>query len=188
MDSLKNTKSLSLVSTVMFGRRTPHILPVLFVTGLVVTLPTISNSAITPSPKYLAAVIQEITRLGHTIDCSDSSGLCTVQQQNNAIASAKEKTEAAVTIQIDDASATVSLVINDFLNGEVVSNDTMRKLMELNHKMIVAKLSINPENDTVTLCAVINTDSNFDRKTFRSVFKGFIEVAAEIKKQLFAQN
>lgn len=70
------------------------------------------------------------------------------------------------------------------MEANALTTDQSRKLLELNHKLVVVKISINPESDSVCLSAIVNTDSNFDRKTFRSVLKGFIEVVIKLQNEL----
>jgi hypothetical protein len=53
----------------------------------------------------------------------------------------------------------------------------LRRLMELNWQMLLGKFEWDPTFGEVRLAMVLNTDSNFDRRAFRSSIRGLIEIA-----------
>ena len=54
--------------------------------------------------------------------------------------------------------------------GKPRTDALLRRLMELNWKLLSAKFEWNASTGEVRVGAVMNTDSNFDRRTLRRVF------------------
>ena len=57
------------------------------------------------------------------------------------------------------------------------SDAMLRRLMELNWQMLLGKFEWDPTFGEVRLAMVLNTDSNFDRRAFRSSVRGLVEIA-----------
>ena len=53
----------------------------------------------------------------------------------------------------------------------------MRRLMELNWTMLLGKFEWDPTDGEVRLAMVLNTDSNFDRRAFRSTVRSLTALA-----------
>lgn len=142
-----------------------------------VFLTTVSATAsATPPPRYLEAVKQELARLQFLPNCQEAQGICTFQTaagQNNTTKSQQ------IVVNVDDRSATIYIIIENFHEAKNLTLEQAKKLLEINQKLVSTKFSLDTESQNITLSAVINTDSNFDRKTFRSVLMGFIEVAQQ---------
>ena len=145
-----------------------------------VPLPTSASR----SPKYLPAVKQEIARLGFNADCRDAEGICTL----TATPENGSDTGYKIAVIIDDASATVRFVVNDFLPKVTLTGNVAKQLLAINHQLVVARLSLDEKSNTITLSALVNTDSNFDRKTFRSVLKGFIQVMSDLNRRFNSET
>lgn len=141
-----------------------------------------------PAPKYMDAVQQEISRLGMSASCQETTGACTITLAPQKNEPNSSNAIEPISITVDDASKTIRIAIEEFLSTETLIFETAKRLLELNHKLVVAKFSINPERKSISLSAIVNTDSNFDRKTFRSVLKGFVQTARVLKKELENQN
>ncbi|MBN2716891.1 MAG: type III secretion system chaperone [Deltaproteobacteria bacterium] len=141
--------------------------------ALIMPLQTVAQ----PVPRYMNAVKQEIARLGYKADCRDSEGICTLMLVGlNEI----PPLTAPVSIIVDDSSATIRFMLPDLLPDTLPTGEIAQQLLRMNHQLVVAKLSIDDRSNKIVLSAVVNTDSNFDRKTFRSTLKGFIQVARDV--------
>ena len=56
--------------------------------------------------------------------------------------------------------------------------------MELNWELLVGKFEWNPRDGEVRLSAVLNTDSNFDRRALRSIVHSLDTIAARYEREL----
>ena len=56
--------------------------------------------------------------------------------------------------------------------------------MELNWELLVGKFEWNPRTGEVRLSAVLNTDSNFDRRAFRSIVHALDSIAVRYYREL----
>jgi hypothetical protein len=58
------------------------------------------------------------------------------------------------------------------------------KLLSLNSEMVTAKFEWNQTENAVRLSTTLNTDSNLDRRAFRSQIMGLLEVAEKLLPNL----
>ena len=56
--------------------------------------------------------------------------------------------------------------------------------MELNWELLIGKFEWNPRTGEVRLGATFNTDSNFDRRAFRSIVRALDTIAARYAAEL----
>jgi len=74
----------------------------------------------------------------------------------------------------DDGTDTAYLFVGRYLEAPAEHPRTpalLTRLMELNWRLLVGKLEWNPTDGEVRLSAIVNTDSNFDRRAFRSTVR-----------------
>jgi hypothetical protein len=179
MDTLKSSQTVRVwpVYTSVF--------PVLFAVALLWSGPGYANSV----PRYMAAVKQEIVRMGFPLECRDSEGICTIAATAPQSETATEMTiPMPIQIAVDDTSSTIRMLITSSYSASDLSGEEAKRLLTLNHQLMTAKISLDGKTGTLTLSSVVNTDSNFDRKTFRSVLKGFIQISRDLKNDIFVQN
>jgi len=69
---------------------------------------------------------------------------------------------------------------------DVKSTPALRHMMELNWQLLVGKLEWSARTGEVRLSAVLNTDSNFDRRALRSIVSGLDLAAARYRGELGA--
>lgn len=169
MDSLKPHETRSL-----------RCQPIALIFAMLLCTAFCADAMAKPVPKYLAAVKQEIARLGYRMTCLETEGLCTISPGEISDNTAAPNLPAPIEVIVDDESATVRFILENLLPATDLSLETAKKLLLLNNELMVAKISVDEKTDAVVLSAVVNTDSNFDRKTFRSVLKGFMKVASEL--------
>lgn len=132
-------------------------------------------------PDYYPAVKQELARMGFSARCFDSKMLCT------ANASLDDKNQVEFTVQYSTVTDTVYIQIPKFIElpqGQNLDADTSLQLLSHNAEMVAAKFEWDKIKYAVRLSTVISTDSNFDRKAFRSQLKGMLKVAAELRSKL----
>jgi hypothetical protein len=140
-------------------------------------------------PRYLAAVKQEIVRMDFPLDCRDSEGICTIAATAPQSETTSEMTiPMPIQIAVDDISSTIRIQISSNKSFDDLSGEEAKRLLTLNHQLMTAKISFDEKVGTLTLSSVVNTDSNFDRKTFRSVLKGFIQISRDLKDDFLNQN
>ena len=60
----------------------------------------------------------------------------------------------------------------------------LQRLMELNWLMLIGKFEWNPDSGEVRLSAILNTDSNFDRRSLRSIVLALDTTLAKYRQQL----
>lgn len=130
-------------------------------------------------PRYLAALRTELEHMGiegfacQAIDAQRAS--CTLTQRGPTT-----RRELPIRIQYSDRTDTVYLYVERFLlapQDAPTTDALMRRLMELNWQMLLGKFEWDPTDGEVRLAMVLNTDSNFDRRAFRSAVRGLVQLA-----------
>lgn len=127
-------------------------------------------------PRYLGAIRAELDGMGITgVRCEAAAGdsqraTCAFQQTG-----AETDRTLDVRLAYSDVTDTIYLYAAEYLSapsdGEH-SNAVLRRLMELNWTMLLGKFEWDPTDGEVRLAMVMNTDSNFDRRAFRSAVRG----------------
>lgn len=86
-----------------------------------------------------------------------------------------------------DRTDTVYLFIERYLavpaDGET-TNAVLRRLMELNWTLLLGKFEWDSTDGEVRLAMILNTDSNFDRRAFRSAVRGIAQLADRYLQEL----
>lgn len=141
---------------------------------LVVTAATASaqEGGGTSQPRYLQAMRAELEAMQIPAACeaeSPTRARCTYQHRGRA-----SQRELQIHLVYSDETDTIYFYVDRYLTappGAETTAAVLRRLMELNWQMLLGKLEWDSTDGEVRLAMVVNTDSNFDRRTFRSVVR-----------------
>ena len=136
-------------------------------------------------PRYLAAMRAELDALG-------VEGACAADDPQRAHCDVRLPGEAShrtfnVRMVYSDATDTVYFYIDSYLQAPAdapTTNELLRHLMELNWRMLTGKFEWDASNGNVRLAMIMNTDSNFDRRAFRSIVRSLREQADRLYGEL----
>lgn len=146
---------------------------------LVVAIAPLAARAGDDAGDYMPVVRQELARLGLEARCDEKLSACFFEHSLDDGAKPVE-----VTVHSSESTSTIYIFIERFLvlEGSVgPSLELARKLLELNRQMVTAKLEWDRTSGTIRISTVLNTDSNFDRKAFRSQLKGLMSNAEALR-------
>jgi hypothetical protein len=131
------------------------------------------------APRYMDALREELARLNLAATCQPAAGTCTLE-------TLPATAPGPLRIILDDDTATVYMVFSGFLPlaTDGPSPALSQRLLELNARLVSARLEYPPREKAVRLSAVLHTDSNFDRRAFRSVLTSLIATAERIRPEL----
>jgi hypothetical protein len=144
---------------------------------LLAAVPRAAQSA--AAPRYAAAIEAELRNMAIAAQCATESASrhhCRTPRPTAVAAS-----ELWLHVVYSDDSDTIYFYLERYL---VVPSDdpraatVLRRLMELNWDLLVGKFEWNPRTGEVRLAAILNTDSNFDRRAFRSIIGALDTIAA----------
>jgi hypothetical protein len=136
-------------------------------------------------PRYLAALRTEIEALGLDGACDADDA----QRAHCAVVIRGEVSHRTFDLRMaySDVTDTVYLYVDHFLtlraDGES-TDATLRHMMELNWRLLVGKFEWDPADGEVRLAMVMNTDSNFDRRAFRSLVRALQDQADRLYPEL----
>ncbi len=133
-------------------------------------------------PGYMTAIRQEIARLNIDAVCDDRAGTCVF-----ATTIGEEGSTLDVTIRLGSATHTVYIYIERFMEIDTPKGpglELARLLLAYNRQMVTSKLEWDESTATIRISVVLNTDSNFDRKAFRSQLLGMLSNARRIRPAL----
>lgn len=136
-------------------------------------------------PRYLAALRAEIDALGLDGACEADDA----QRAHCAVVVRGETSRRTFDVRMaySDVTDTVYFYVDHYLVARPSAPATdalLRRLMELNWRMLVGKFEWDPSDGEVRLAAVLNTDSNFDRRAFRSVLRAVQDQADRLYPEL----
>lgn len=133
------------------------------------------------SSDYLDAVRQELTRLNLSFSCNAASSTCSVSRDSTRV-----ERRSPLVIQCDSETATIYLYLDRFLvlPADRLPDQLARRLLELNGRLVTGKFEWHPGQKTVRLSTILNTDTNFDRRAFRSQVMGLFRVADQLFDEL----
>lgn len=130
-------------------------------------------------PRYLAAMDHELSAMrvrGARCEASD-------EQRARCSFSARGITtgrDFEIRAVYSDRTDTIYLYVERYLMAPADGQTTgalLRRLMELNWTLLLGKFEWDPTAGEVRLAMVLNTDSNFDRRAFRSAVRGIGQLA-----------
>ncbi|MBW2463620.1 MAG: hypothetical protein JRH11_18355 [Deltaproteobacteria bacterium] len=125
-----------------------------------------------PPVRYLAAIEEELDALSIPHSCEVTSEIrsrCTFTYRGRT-----SGRDFEVRLIYSDDTDTIYLYVPGLTTGLPDASTTpalLRRLMELNWRLLVAKLEWNAVDGEVRLSTVQNTDSNFDRRAFRNLVR-----------------
>jgi hypothetical protein len=136
------------------------------------------------APRYLDAVRQELSRLGVTAACEPDKGVCAFRKELAGIGA-----EVEATVSCSDETSTVYVAIPRLLvpaDREGPKLALARRLLDLNARLVTAKLEWDALSGAIRLTTVLSTDTNFDRKAFRSQVRALFAAAERLLPELEA--
>ena len=128
-----------------------------------------------PETDYFPAIRQELARINASAQCDDGLSTCVLPGPLGA----PDRT-LQVVVKYSRQSNTVYIYIDRFIafaGEDGPSKELALRLLSLNNEMITAKFEWCEAAKAFRLSTVLSTDSNFDRKAFRSQVKGLLQVA-----------
>jgi hypothetical protein len=136
-------------------------------------------------PRYAAAIEQELSHMGIAAQCAREPSQRFHCSWRRALASGAG--DLALHAVYSDESDTIYLYVERYLVQPSDAAQTpalLRRLMELNWELLVGKLEWSPRSGEVRLSATLSTDSNFDRRAFRSTIRALESVAERYRTEL----
>lgn len=138
-----------------------------------------TDTAAQGQPRYLEAMRHELTAMGvrgATCEPTDAErARCTFTARG--ISTGREFT---VHLVYSDRTDTIYVYVERYLVAPADGQTTpalLRRLMELNWTLLLGKLEWDSTDGEVRLAMILNTDSNFDRRAFRSAIRGIGQLA-----------
>jgi hypothetical protein len=136
-------------------------------------------------PRYLAALRAEIEAMGLDGACEADDA----QRAHCAVVVRGEVSRRTFDLRMaySDVTDTVYFYVDHYLMARADAPTTdplLRHLMELNWRLLVGKFEWDPSDGEVRLAMVMNTDSNFDRRTFRSLVRALQDQADRFYPEL----
>lgn len=137
-------------------------------------------------PRYLSAMERELTAMrvrGASCERTDEQrGTCVFTALG--VSTGREFT---VRMVYSDRTDTIYVHVERFLEAPADADSTnalLRRLMELNWTLLLGKFEWDPTDGEVRLAMVLNTDSNFDRRAFRSAVRAIGQLADRYHSEL----
>jgi hypothetical protein len=137
------------------------------------------------SPRYLEAMETELEALRIPHECvasSETNAECTFRHRG-----ATSQREFEVRLRYSDDTDTIYFYVPRYLiaTPEAAGISTvMQRLMEINWELLVGKLEWDRRDGEVRLSITMNTDSNFDRRSFRSIARAIGPLADRYADEL----
>ncbi len=129
------------------------------------------------TPRYMPAIDAELTAMGIEHTCEPTGtvrALCTFHRAGPS------GRDFDVKVVYSDDSDTIYMFVERYIVAAADADTTpavLRRLMELNWQLLVGKLEWHSTDGEVRIAFVLNTDSNFDRRSFRSCVRSIVNVA-----------
>jgi hypothetical protein len=135
-------------------------------------------------PRYLTQMQAELQAMGLSPQCTSTNanaGSCTTRASAPAAANGQASTRRFVlSLQYDDNSDTIYAYVDHYasLRGDAPNAaQAFRRLLEMNWEMLIGRFEWSAASGEIRLSAVMNTDSNFDRRAFRGVVRSLLRLA-----------
>jgi hypothetical protein len=135
--------------------------------------------------RYAQAMGEELQKLGIDATCAAESPQrhrCSF----NVRSSLSERALGAHAVY-DDTTDSVYIFVEELLTAPPAdkrTNAVLRRMMELNWELLLGKFEWNPSSGEVRLSVVLSTDSNFDRRAFRSAIRTLDTLAPRYRPEL----
>jgi len=130
------------------------------------------------APRYLDVIRSELEAMQIAADCEAESPIrarCVYRHRGRT-----SQRDFEISLVYSDETDTVYFSVKRYLvaPADAASTpDVLRRLMELNWSLLLGKFEWDPSSGEVRLAMVMNTDSNFDRRAFRSIARAIGPVA-----------
>jgi hypothetical protein len=157
---------------------------------IIATSAAIGTAAAAPAaslPRYSGAVERELQSMGRHPSCELEAREryhCSFEAATTSVGHAP-----AMHAVYSDQTDTVYLYAERYLtlpSDHARTPAVLRRLMELNWDLLAGKFEWNPRSGEVRLSAVLSTDSNFDRRAFRSLVHALEVTCARYDRELRA--
>ena len=164
-------------------------------TAAAVLLAGLSASA-QPSaqPRYMAQMQAELQAMGLAPQCAASNAhtaTCTIRATGAPLQPGGSIPPGArrfvVTLRYDDDSDTIYVYADHYaaLPADAPNAaQVFRRLLELNWEMLIGRFEWSTTTGEIRLSAVLNTDSNFDRRAFRGVVRSVLRLADRYAEEI----
>ena len=159
--------------------------PAVHASALGLALLAASASAAAAPARYAASMEQELQQLGIDARCSSEATTrhhCTYERPSPSGGAA-----LAMHAVYSDDSDTIYFYVERYLvvpSAHPQAGTVLRRLMELNWELLAGKFEWNPRTGEVRLGATLHTDSNFDRRAFRSLVRSLDALAQRYHGEL----
>jgi hypothetical protein len=129
-----------------------------------------------PSARYARALANELDALGLVAQCNEpspTSFACAYPAR-----SAIDKQNLTAHAHYDDTTDTVYVYVPllSIAENSPALPGLLRRAMELNWELLSAKLEWSAQTGELRVSSVLHTDSNFDRRAFRSLVRSLDRV------------
>jgi hypothetical protein len=135
-------------------------------------------------PRYAQQLADELSALELEPQCSARSA--TAFHCSYAARSSLERRDLTAHAHYDDTTDTVYLYIPLLTIADTAKSlpSLLHRAMELNWELLGAKLEWSAQSGELRLSAVLHTDSNFDRRAFRSLVRALDRLTLRYSVQL----
>ena len=168
--------------------------------ALRIAFPVVAALSLAPSiasaqtdPRYFNQMRAELQAMGLTAQCASVSaqvGACRVVASAQATPGAPAAMNArryALVLEYSDQTDTVYAYLDHYatLRADATNaNAVFRRMSEMNWEMLVGKFEWSSRSGEVRLGAVLNTDSNFDRRAFRGVVRAVLRLGDRYAEEI----
>lgn len=136
-------------------------------------------------PRYVTQMQAELQAMGLSPQCTTSNaqaGSCTTRASAPPPAANGQPSRRrfVLSLQYDDNSDTIYVYVDHYGSIRADAGNALsvfRRLLEMNWEMLVARFEWSSVSGEIRLSAVLNTDSNFDRRAFRGVVRSVLRLA-----------
>lgn len=145
----------------------------------------LGSSAAVAEPRYLPQIREELTKMGLRATCTAESA--TKGRCQYTLDSTRTGVRFDVRLDYSDDSDTIYHYVNRYLalpSSNPRVSEVLRRLMQLNWSMLIGKFEWEPRQGEIRLSAIENTDSNFDRRAFRSTVQALHNLAERYYRDL----
>jgi hypothetical protein len=153
--------------------------------GVVLSAPAAPAALQSAQPaRYAAAIEAELRQMGIAAECASESA---TRHRCRAARPAAGAGHALLHVVYSDESDTIYFYFERYLllpSDHARAATVLRRLMELNWDLLIGKFEWNARSGEVRLGATLNTDSNFDRRAFRSIIAALDTLAARYAAEL----